>query len=239
MTAPATAARRPIRAAISPPQPTSSRASPMRWVSIASRSWDTPVEAPMPSPAARCFRIAFSPSSAWPDSPPLVPRASTGSPAWRSPASSRCARPPPAVRRRRATRPRALQYDPEFTPADEAALAGPWSWLEGVVGPAIAHGPGGLIDDDLAYIAPWGSEPGRSRHRPCCCTALAIGSCRALTASGSRAAAPRQSCVSIRTTGTSGSSRPASRHWNGSWSVPSETESVAVHGAVELAIWNG
>jgi pimeloyl-ACP methyl ester carboxylesterase len=50
-------------------------------------------------------------------------------------------------------------YDPEFTPADEAALSGVWSWLMGVVRPAMAQGPGGLIDDDLAYVAPWRAEP--------------------------------------------------------------------------------
>ena len=50
------------------------------------------------------------------------------------------------------------EYDPEFTPADEAALAGDWSWLLDVVRPALAQGPGGLIDDDLAYVAPWGTE---------------------------------------------------------------------------------
>ncbi|MFE4372982.1 alpha/beta fold hydrolase [Streptomyces sp. NPDC056835] len=52
-------------------------------------------------------------------------------------------------------------YDPEFTPADQAALAGAWSWLGEVVGPAVAAGPGGLIADDLAYVAPWGFEPAR------------------------------------------------------------------------------
>lgn len=49
--------------------------------------------------------------------------------------------------------------DPGFTEADHAALAGEWSWLMDVVRPALAAGPGGLIDDDLAYVAPWGFDP--------------------------------------------------------------------------------
>ena len=52
------------------------------------------------------------------------------------------------------------EYDPEmFTPADRAALAGDWSWFDKVVRPAVAAGPGGLIDDDLAYVRPWGCDP--------------------------------------------------------------------------------
>ena len=47
-------------------------------------------------------------------------------------------------------------YDPEFNAADLATLRGPWAWLEAVVGPALAGGPDAAIDDDLAYVAPWG-----------------------------------------------------------------------------------
>ncbi|PWR17227.1 alpha/beta hydrolase [Micromonospora sicca] len=54
-----------------------------------------------------------------------------------------------------------VEYDPAFTPPDLAALAGEWSWFDSVVGPAIQAGPGGLIDDDLAYVSPWGFDPAR------------------------------------------------------------------------------
>jgi pimeloyl-ACP methyl ester carboxylesterase len=54
------------------------------------------------------------------------------------------------------------EFDPEmFTPEDHAALSGAWSWLLEVVKPAVEAGPGGLIDDDLAYVAPWGFDPAR------------------------------------------------------------------------------
>jgi pimeloyl-ACP methyl ester carboxylesterase len=49
--------------------------------------------------------------------------------------------------------------DVGFTPADEAALSGEWSWFLDVVRPALAGGPSGMIDDDLAYVGPWGFDP--------------------------------------------------------------------------------
>ena len=56
------------------------------------------------------------------------------------------------------------EFDPEqFTPADHAALAGEWSWLGVVAGQGMKSGPGGMIDDDLAYVAPWGFDPGQVR----------------------------------------------------------------------------
>jgi pimeloyl-ACP methyl ester carboxylesterase len=46
-----------------------------------------------------------------------------------------------------------------FTPGDEEALGGRWSWFLDVVRPALAAGPAGMIDDDLAAVAPWGFAP--------------------------------------------------------------------------------
>jgi len=51
--------------------------------------------------------------------------------------------------------------DGGFIPADLAALEGEWSWFISVVRPAIENGQGALIDDDLAYVSPWGFDPAR------------------------------------------------------------------------------
>jgi pimeloyl-ACP methyl ester carboxylesterase len=54
------------------------------------------------------------------------------------------------------------EYDPEmFTPKDHEVLEGEWAWILSVVDKALAGGTGGMVDDDLAYVAPWDADLGR------------------------------------------------------------------------------
>ena len=50
-------------------------------------------------------------------------------------------------------------FDPEiFTPADHAALSGDWSWFNGVAGKGMDNGLDPMVDDDRAYVTPWGFD---------------------------------------------------------------------------------
>jgi len=55
----------------------------------------------------------------------------------------------------------ATEFDvQQFTPTDHAALAREWGFLGTSAGQATSNGNAGLVDDDLAYVRPWGFDVG-------------------------------------------------------------------------------
>jgi pimeloyl-ACP methyl ester carboxylesterase len=46
----------------------------------------------------------------------------------------------------------------DFIAHDWVALAGPWGWLGEVAAAGIASGTDALIDDDIAFVTPWGID---------------------------------------------------------------------------------
>lgn len=43
-----------------------------------------------------------------------------------------------------------------FTPADTVALAGEWSWFNGIAAGGVTRDLGGMTADDVAFVHPWG-----------------------------------------------------------------------------------
>ena len=70
-------------------------------------------------------------------------------------ASLRAALAGRAAKERHAARPDD-GADIGFLPADWTALDTDWSWIQQIVAAGVASGPAPLVDDDLAFVRPWG-----------------------------------------------------------------------------------
>ena len=75
-------------------------------------------------------------------------------------------------------------------PEDRAVLTGAFAeYMLACEQHGLAPGVDGWVDDDLAFLRPWGFDVERDRpRRCCCCTARTTGSCPSRTAAGSRSA---------------------------------------------------
>ena len=87
------------------------------------------------------------------------------------------------------------EFDLEmFTPADHAALSGPWSWIGTVVDQALASDQGGMVETTWPMSPRGVTTPGRSAPRSCSCTVPRTGSFPTRTRRGWRSAALRRTC---------------------------------------------
>jgi len=132
--------------------------SPTRWASTGSRLWvilaaaRTPWPAPRPYPGGSWPRCLSAPAPFgaegldW-----FAGMTPSGAAEYRAAATGRAALEAYLA---------SAEFDPEvFTPADHAALFGAWSWMGPVVDEALETDQGGMVDDDLAYVTPWGCDP--------------------------------------------------------------------------------
>ncbi|HEY1571028.1 MAG TPA: alpha/beta fold hydrolase [Pseudonocardiaceae bacterium] len=75
-----------------------------------------------------------------------------------SEAEMRAALGGPDELRRVLTEPADAEGESAFTEADNAALAGDWAWIGRIAGEAMRGGIGGMVDDNMCIVTPWGFQ---------------------------------------------------------------------------------